>query len=103
MKSPEDWPRAVQEVPIWLIMMEPEGIADLTKRPLFTINSRDIKTEQSLTALLRLAASWKAVVLLDEADVFMQKRQLDTPAANEFVASMLSPTSILLWLHTHQS
>ncbi|KAJ0122497.1 hypothetical protein J7T55_003010 [Diaporthe amygdali] len=67
-----------------------ESIADLTKRPLFTINSGDVigkrNAEEALTSTLRLATSWNAVVLLDEADVFMQQRNLATPFANELVA-----------------
>lgn len=73
-------------------MAEIESISDLARRPLFVINSGDVvgkwNKEESLTSLLRLATSWNAVVLLDEADVFMQRRDPATPGANELVAGM---------------
>ncbi|KAL1852900.1 hypothetical protein Daus18300_011982 [Diaporthe australafricana] len=82
-----------------------ESIADLTKRPLFTINSGDVigkgNAETALTSILRLATSWNAVVLLDEADVFMQKRNLATPTANELVAGTSSSPAIFICLQAN--
>lgn len=86
-------PRISIQAAIWLIFAT-ESIADLTKRPLFTINSGDVigkgNAEEALTSILRLATSWNAVVLLDEADVFMQRRILATPTANELIAGTSS-------------
>lgn len=81
-------------------MAEIESISDLARRPLFVINSGDVvgksNQEESLTSLLRLATSWNAVVLLDEADVFMQQRDPSTPTANELVAGMdILPANVI--------
>ncbi|KAI9891200.1 MAG: hypothetical protein M1814_003043 [Vezdaea aestivalis] len=59
-----------------------ESIADHTGRPLYSINSGDLGTfahdvEERLRRVLDLASTWKAVVLLDEADVFLQERGKD--------------------------
>jgi len=57
-----------------------ESIADGTKRPLYTISSGDLGTdtiqvEARLSRALALATSWNAVVLIDEADVFLEQRR----------------------------
>lgn len=69
-----------------------ESIADHTRRPLLTIDSGTLLgqrqfVEQSISRLLSLAARWKAVVLLDEADVFMQERNVQELDRNGLVSS----------------
>lgn len=82
-----------------MLTVRAEGIAHLARRPLFIIDSGDVigkfRAEESLTGLLKLANSWHAVVLLDEADVFMQQRDLTSPRSNELVAGMSSLSSLL--------
>jgi SpoVK/Ycf46/Vps4 family AAA+-type ATPase len=56
-----------------------ESIADYTKRPLYTVSSGDLgsdpaTTERALTDVLELATGWNAIVLIDEADVFLEQR-----------------------------
>lgn len=51
-------------------------------RPLLTLNSGQIIgtgpwVERRLETILSLATRWNAIVLLDEADVFMQERAVD--------------------------
>ncbi|KAF7349249.1 AAA family ATPase [Mycena sanguinolenta] len=52
-----------------------ECIAEYTRRPLYVVSSGDLGTsasrlEQELTRILDLAHTWKAVLLIDEADYF---------------------------------
>jgi SpoVK/Ycf46/Vps4 family AAA+-type ATPase len=56
-----------------------EAIALATGRPLLAVSAEEIgttvsKAEARLTALLTSAARWRAVLLLDEADVFLEDR-----------------------------
>ncbi|KAF2964076.1 hypothetical protein GQX73_g9503 [Xylaria multiplex] len=64
-----------------------ESIADHAQRPLFTITSNHIMDD--LSRLLTLASSWGAVVLIDEADVFMQERNLSDLDRNELISTLL--------------
>jgi hypothetical protein len=54
-------------------------VADYTKRPLYTVSSGDLgvdpaAVERALLDALELAAHWNAIVLLDEADIFLEQR-----------------------------
>ncbi|KAI0547936.1 P-loop containing nucleoside triphosphate hydrolase protein [Xylaria curta] len=67
-----------------------ECAAELTHRALFSCSMSELNKhnrawyfEKRLAEILRLASAWKAVVLLDEADVFLEARQDDSPAAAE--------------------
>lgn len=56
-----------------------ECVAKATSKPLFTVGVADIGTdsktvEEKLNRLFSLAAEWDAVLLIDEADVFMEQR-----------------------------
>ncbi|KAF1913314.1 P-loop containing nucleoside triphosphate hydrolase protein [Ampelomyces quisqualis] len=71
-----------------------ESIAEQTKRPLYTLSCNDLgkagrNVENELSAALALATKWNAIVLLDEADVFMAERSLNDLARNELVSVLL--------------
>ncbi|RFU34095.1 hypothetical protein B7463_g2202, partial [Scytalidium lignicola] len=71
-----------------------EGIADNIKRPLYVVMSGDLGSdsetlEKNLTATLRLAIRWKAILLLDEADVFLEQRSSNDIARNGLVSVFL--------------
>ena len=56
-----------------------ESVAELTGKPLFSVSPSDIglnpaEVEHNLAALFELAARWRAVLLFDEADVFLESR-----------------------------
>lgn len=56
-----------------------ESIAEHTRRPLYTVTSGELGTkpedlESNLSRILDIAAAWKAILLIDEADVFLEKR-----------------------------
>ena len=57
-----------------------ESVAAFTGRPLFPITCGDIgqtahEVEEKLEAIFLLARKWGCVLLLDEADVFLEKRE----------------------------
>ncbi|CRG82660.1 hypothetical protein PISL3812_00004 [Talaromyces islandicus] len=71
-----------------------EAIAQLLQRPLYSISSADLSTnaeqlEAQLTRHFRTARSWRAVLLLDEADVYLQQRDGMQLERNRLVATFL--------------
>jgi hypothetical protein len=57
-----------------------ESIAKETKRPMLSLTVADLGTkeeilERRLSSWFRLAETWKAIMLLDEADVFLEDRK----------------------------
>ncbi|KAJ3579150.1 hypothetical protein NPX13_g1414 [Xylaria arbuscula] len=72
----------------------PECIAELAGRPLLALTCGDIGTnevtmEKELGKWLKLARSWGAVMLLDEADVFLEKRGISDLKRNSLVSVFL--------------
>jgi hypothetical protein len=70
----------------------PECIAAFTKRPLMVLTTSDIGTdpqevEGNLIKHFKTAKSWNAVLLIDEADVFMERRSALDLVRNNLVAS----------------
>ncbi|KAH9205623.1 hypothetical protein DL95DRAFT_490425 [Leptodontidium sp. 2 PMI_412] len=71
-----------------------ECIADLYERPLIAITCGDIGTnpdvlEAKLQDVFRQAEEWGAVLLLDEADVFLAERNLESLERNALVSIFL--------------
>ncbi|KAF1969452.1 P-loop containing nucleoside triphosphate hydrolase protein [Bimuria novae-zelandiae CBS 107.79] len=71
-----------------------ECIAAFTSRPLMVLTSSDIGTlpmevERNLTEHFKRARSWGAVLLIDEADVFMERRTTADLTRNSLVAGFL--------------
>lgn len=71
--------------------MEPEYVAEYIKRPLMTISCSDIGTdpvvvERNLIFIFKKARSWGVVLLIDEADVFMERRSTSDLNRNSLVA-----------------
>ncbi|KAL1749228.1 P-loop containing nucleoside triphosphate hydrolase protein [Schizophyllum fasciatum] len=71
-----------------------ESVAEFTKRPLYAVSSGELGThasdlEDKLARILDVAAVWKAVLLLDEADVFLEKRSLHDIERNALVSTFL--------------
>jgi len=66
-------------------------VADITRRPLYTISCGELGTdaasvEEKLLAALNLATTWNAIVLLDEADVFLEQRSAHDLERNSLVS-----------------
>ncbi|PGG97394.1 hypothetical protein GX51_07364 [Blastomyces parvus] len=71
-----------------------EGIAELLKRPLYMVSAGELGTdsrtlEGELNKILDIAHSWGAVLLLDEADVFLEKRTIHDIHRNALVSIFL--------------
>ncbi|KAJ5101714.1 hypothetical protein NUU61_003936 [Penicillium alfredii] len=71
-----------------------ESVAEVMKVPLYAMSAGDLGTsagrvEQNLKKILRMIPKWGAVLLLDEADVFMEARTSTDLERNELVSIFL--------------
>ncbi|KAI1452439.1 P-loop containing nucleoside triphosphate hydrolase protein [Annulohypoxylon moriforme] len=71
-----------------------ECVAEFTRRPLLSLTVADIGTKEEqmearLSDWFNLATRWEAVLLIDEADVFLEKRGLSDLARNSLVSVFL--------------
>lgn len=71
-----------------------EGIAELLKCPLYMVSAGELGTdprtlEGELQKILDIAHAWGAVLLLDEADVFLEKRTIQDIHRNALVSIFL--------------
>ncbi|KAF8522857.1 P-loop containing nucleoside triphosphate hydrolase protein, partial [Gautieria morchelliformis] len=71
-----------------------EAVAEITHRPLYVVTAGELGIEpsdldQRLARILELAQMWEAVLLLDEAEVFLQKRSGTDVKRNALVSIFL--------------
>ncbi|KAL2161688.1 hypothetical protein VTH06DRAFT_8250 [Thermothelomyces fergusii] len=71
-----------------------EAVAQANKKPLFVITCGDLgftprDVEDSLKDIFRLAHLWDCILLLDEADVFLSRRELGDLKRNALVSVFL--------------
>ena len=71
-----------------------EAVSDLLERPLYSIavgelGSTPEQLEKGLSTVLGYASAWNAVLLLDEADIYMERRDSNNIARNAMVAIFL--------------
>ena len=71
-----------------------ETVAEYCKRPLYAVSSGDLGTyssalDKSLGRITDLASTFKAVLLIDEADVFLERRSLHDLSRNSLVSIFL--------------
>lgn len=71
-----------------------ETVADNLRKPLYVVSSADIsldtsEIEHNLSEIQRLCRCWNCVMLLDEADIFLEARDLHNVARNAIVATFL--------------
>jgi hypothetical protein len=71
-----------------------ESVAEVMKVPLYVMSAGDLGTkaervEKALEDILRMIPKWGAVLLLDEADVFLEARSSSDLARNELVSIFL--------------
>ncbi|PNP47070.1 hypothetical protein THARTR1_10575 [Trichoderma harzianum] len=71
-----------------------ESVAEIARRPLYPVTCGDIGTtpedvENYLESVLYLGKTWGCVVLLDEADVFLEQRSLEDLHRNALVSVFL--------------
>ncbi|KAF4471595.1 AAA family ATPase [Fusarium albosuccineum] len=68
-----------------------ESVAEIAEKPLYRVTCGDIgtKPEEYLESVLHLGKIWGCVVLLDEADVFLEQRTLTDLERNALVSVFL--------------
>lgn len=71
-----------------------EAVAEFSKRPLYVADVGEIgidldSVEDRLKLVLERASKWNAVLLLDEADIFLVKRDVDNIERNAIVGTFL--------------
>ncbi|KZT22801.1 P-loop containing nucleoside triphosphate hydrolase protein [Neolentinus lepideus HHB14362 ss-1] len=71
-----------------------EAVAEYLQRPLYMVGSSELSTEaeeleDNLRGILSLATAWDAVLLIDEADVFLEQRSLHELQRNALVSVAL--------------
>lgn len=71
-----------------------ECIADYTERPLLYLTCADIGVdpqtiESNLSKWFKLAERWGSIILIDEADIYMEQRQVQDIDRNHLVAGFL--------------
>jgi len=71
-----------------------EAIAELLRTPLYSVSVGELGTdttdlEEKLREILELATVWKAVILIDEADIFLEKRSQNDVRRNAMVGVFL--------------
>ncbi|KAI0892965.1 hypothetical protein F4806DRAFT_488633 [Annulohypoxylon nitens] len=71
-----------------------ESVAEMTKKPLYRVTCGDIGTkaeevEKYLESVFYLGRLWDCVVLLDEADIFLEKRSTEDMERNALVSVFL--------------
>jgi hypothetical protein len=71
-----------------------ESISELLHKPLYSVsvgemgtNSKELETK--LSEILEIAHAWNAIILLDEADIFMEKRSTNDIQRNAMVSIFL--------------
>ncbi|GES88227.1 ATPase, AAA domain containing protein [Rhizophagus clarus] len=70
-----------------------ESVAEYLGRPLWTIGVNELGTdpprvEQQLVKILEVAFTWKAVLLLDEADIYLEERTSNNNAERNAMTSI---------------
>lgn len=73
-------------------VLRAECVADSFEKPLYQVTCGDIGTdperlEERLEEIFDYAVTWGAILLLDEADVFLQDRDYENLQRNALVSS----------------
>jgi hypothetical protein len=66
-------------------------VTEEMKAPLYSISAGELGTDPScvqarLQEAFEIAEAWKAVILLDEADIFLEKREINHLMRNQLVS-----------------
>lgn len=74
-------------------------MAESANKPLYMVSAGDLGTdparlEKKLSDMFQEAAKWDAILLLDEADVFLQDRDYENLTRNALVSSKCAETVV---------
>jgi hypothetical protein len=78
-----------------VIIKFPECVAKYTRRPLLhltDIGTSGKEMEDILGGWFQRGAKWGAIILIDEADVFLEKRQVKDLQRNSLVSGIPFPS-----------
>ena len=75
-------------------MLNAQSVAESMKAPLYMMSAGDLgldssEVESSLSNVLEMATKWNAILLLDEADVFLEQRSSHDLERNKLVSIFL--------------
>ena len=70
-----------------------ESVCESLKRPLYIVSGGELgaepkEVEKTLQEILELSKLWRAVILIDEADVFLEERSAHDIVRNNFVSGL---------------
>ena len=76
-------------------------MAAYTKRPLLSLAISDIgiepsEAEKNLNRYFARAKRWNAILLIDEADIYMERRENADSSRNSLVSGILTSTDFLV-------
>jgi hypothetical protein len=76
--------------------MGTECVAKHTRRPLLSLTVADLGTEENtmeakLAKWLDRATSWNGIILIDEADIYLERREKEDLSRNSLVTGNLCP------------
>lgn len=77
-----------------------ESVCESLRRPLYIVSGGELgvspqQVEKSLEEILELSKLWKAVILIDEADVFLEARSAHDIVRNNFVSGKFLPPLLI--------
>jgi SpoVK/Ycf46/Vps4 family AAA+-type ATPase len=78
-----------------------EATSEHVQRPLYIVGGGDLGTtaaclDSALEKIFNVATAWKAIVLIDEADVFLEQRSMHDLERNAMVAVLYVLEPLLL-------
>ena len=84
-----------------MLIYNSESVAEFTRRPLLNITAADLghgpaQVDRRLNKYFNLATLWGAVVLMDEADIYLERRSADDLSRNSIVSSKQSTRSLVM-------
>jgi hypothetical protein len=75
-----------------------EVLSEFTKRPLLKVNLGRVashrKWEQALEQIFINAEDWKAILLIDEAEIVLEKRTFERMLHNSWISGKITATAI---------
>ena len=76
-----------------------ESVCESLHRPLYIVTGGELgvkpqEVEKTLEEVLELSKLWKAVILIDEADVFLEARKASDIMRNNFVSGKSDPAVV---------
>jgi hypothetical protein len=67
-----------------------EALSEYTKRPLLKVNLGKVAThekwEQALEQIFSNAEAWRAILLIDEAEIVLEKRTFERMTQNSWIS-----------------